>query len=142
MNASLPKKAYVPGEIIILTTTRNLFFQGENIKIKCTVYNNSSVETKPRATLYQTRVFKCGERHKASQVPLSDTVIGDRIDSQSNSEQTLDIVLPEEASLSIKSDAIVVKYFIHVTLDIPHAFDIHVNLPFVVTTYPAIDWQN
>ena len=72
---------------------------------------------------------------------LKEPVVGARVESQSNSEQTLSIDLPEEVSLSIKTELIAVKYFIHVTLDIPHAFDIHVNLPFVVTTQLAIDRQ-
>ena len=81
----------------------------------------------------------CGERHKASQLPLLEAVVGQSVEKQSNSEQVLNVPLPETACLTIKSEVISVKYFLHVTLDIPHAFDVHVNLPFVVTTLSALN---
>ena len=107
---------------------------GETIEIQCDVFNDSSTETTPRATLYQTQVYLFGERHKAFQIPFSDPVVGQPVPKNTNAMEFMKITLPKPTSLSIKSELISVKYLIHVTLDIPHAFDIHVNLPFVVTT--------
>ena len=98
----------------------------------------SSVECTPRATLYQTQVFMCADRQKASQIAIKDAVVGEKVDANIYDKQILNIQIPEETSLTIKSEIIVVKHFIHVTLNIPHAFDIHVNLPFVVTTESVI----
>ncbi|KAH9399053.1 hypothetical protein TYRP_018440 [Tyrophagus putrescentiae] len=38
----------------------------------------------------------------------------------------------------MKSNIITVKYFVHVTLDIPQNKDLHINLQFVVTNKAAI----
>ena len=101
--------------------------------------NESSVEATPRATLYQTKVYLFGELHKADTIAVTDSVVGKKVDKHSNGSEILNIAIPEDIPLSIKSELIAVKYSIHVTLDIPHAFDIHVNLPLIVTTLAALD---
>jgi hypothetical protein len=116
--ASLSKKGWYPGEMI---------------ELHCTVDNSSTLDATPKATLYQTQIYMCEERHKARQVALTDDVVGKKVDEKTNFTETLLIKLPEDTPLTIKSAIISVKYFLHVTLDIPHAFDIHVNVPLVVT---------
>ena len=113
---------------------RKGYYPGESIELIIDIQNESSVEATPRATLYQTQVYMCGQRHRASNVALTSPVVG----KHSNNEQIIGIPIPKDVSLSIKSDLISIKYFIHVTLDIPHAFDIHANLPFVVTNRSAL----
>lgn len=49
------------------------------------------------------------------------------------------IPIPKDIPLTIKSELISVKYLIHVTLDIPHATDVHVNLPIAVTTQSVLE---
>ena len=107
--------------------------------MQCDVFNESSVECTPRATLYQTQVYMRGDVQKASQLAISEAVVGEKAEKHKNVGQILAIPIPQDIFLSIKSEIIAVKYFIHVTLDIPHAFDIHLNLPFVVTTESALN---
>ena len=103
------------------------------LELHITVDNESSIEAAPRATLYQTQIYMCGQRHKAVEIPLTDAIVGEKVGKNTNFTETLLIPTPKEMSLSIKSALISVKYFVHVTLDIPHAFDIHLNVPLVIT---------
>ena len=119
----------------------NVQLLGEVIELYCCVVNDSSVECRPRALLYQSQIYMCGRQHRAWQMTITEPIFGTTIAKHSDDEQLLSVRIPSHVSLSIKSELISVKYFIHVTLDIPHAFDIHVNLPFVVTTQSAIDSQ-
>jgi len=121
--ASLPKKGYTPGE---------------TIELHITVENDSSATVKPRATLYQQQIYMCGERHKGEKVTLSDRVFGKDVESKTDFTETLFVPIPEDASLTIKSQLISIKFFIHVTLDIPHAHDIDVNVPFVMVPKSAL----
>jgi hypothetical protein len=70
---------------------------------------------------------------------VTHTIEGKPVPKDTNSVDILPIPIPEDVPLTIKSDIIVVKYFIHVTLDIPFAVDIHANLPFIVTTKKALE---
>ncbi|CAG2169372.1 unnamed protein product [Oppiella nova] len=97
------------------------------------------VAVTPRATLYQTRVYQSGECHKAVDRVLTEHIIGKKMASNANNTDIIHIPIPKSASLSIKSDVISVKYVVHVTLDIPHAVDLHINLPIIVTTQSALD---
>ena len=93
----------------------------------------------PRATLYQTRVYQSGKCHKAIDRVLTEHIIGNKMASNANNKDTIHIPIPKSVSLSIKSDVISVKYVVHVTLDIPHAVDLSINLPIIVTTQSALD---
>ena len=112
---------------------------GESIVLHIDVDNKSSIEATPRARLYQTVVYLFGERHTASQFAVTDEVVGQKVDKHSNEREVLAIPIPQDTPLTIKTELIVVKYFIHVTLDIPHAFDLHVNLPILVATQSALN---
>ena len=103
-----------------------------------TVDNQSSVVVKPRATLYQTQIYMCGERHKGQELALTEYVEGKEVAPDSQYTETLFLPIPKNASLTIKSPIISIKYFIHVTLEIPHAIDVHVNVPLVVVTESAL----
>ncbi|CAG2163301.1 unnamed protein product [Oppiella nova] len=135
------------------------------LPVLCYVANKSTVEVTPRATLYQIRVYQCGECHKAVDRVLTEHIIGNKMASNANNTDIIhvpipktaslsiksdmasnanntDIIhvpIPKTASLSIKSDVISVKYVVHVTLDIPHAVDLHISLPIIVTTQSALD---
>jgi len=122
-----------------LLKIENIKFLGELIEIHCTVENMSSASVTPRATLYQTQIFMSGERHKTISTSLTEPVIGGEVEAEVNNTETLFVLLPEDVSFSIKSSIITVKYFVHVTLDIPHRIDLHINLPIVVTNKHALD---
>ena len=99
-----------------------------------TVDNRSTMDVTPRATLHQTQVYMCGDRHKAVEIPLTDPMVGRKIQSNTNSTETLLIPTSKDMPLTIKSSLICVKYFVHVILDNDQAFDIHVNVPVVFTS--------
>jgi hypothetical protein len=61
--------------------------------------------------------------------------LGQSIEGESEAAQQVSILIPADESLSIKSSLITVKYFIHITLDIPHSLDLHINLPVVLTSH-------
>jgi len=123
-HTSLSRKGYLPGE---------------TIEVHCYVANKSTVEVTPRATLYQTLIYQCGECHKAVDRVLTEHIIGNKMASNANNTDIIHVPIPKSASLSIKTDVISVKYVVHVTLDIPHAVDLHINLPIIVTTQSALD---
>lgn len=47
--------------------------------------------------------------------------------------------IPDCAPLTIKNELMVVKYFVHITLDIPMELDLHINLPIIITTKRALE---
>ena len=115
---------------------------GEVVKVYTTVHNESTLTVRPRATLYETQIYMCGERHKGVETALSESVVGKDVPANDSITDCLLLSIPEKASLTIKTPIISIKHFIDVTLDIPHAFDIHVNLPFVATTRSALNTQD
>jgi hypothetical protein len=121
----------------------NLFLKnqilGETIEVHCTVENMCSAGVIPRASLYQTQIFMSGERHKTVENSLTDAVIGTVVEAGATASETIFVSTPRDISLSIKSSIITIKYFIHVTLDIPHSIDLHINLPVVITNECALD---
>ncbi len=80
-----------------------------------------------------------GERHKTIEASLTDPSIGTTVEAGVTSEDVISVFIPEDVPLSIKCPIITVKYFIHVTLDIPHAIDLHLNLPIVITNRHALN---
>ena len=108
------------------------------MELHLTVDNQSTVEVTPRATLHQTQVYMCGERHKAREVVVTEAIVGKTVYKKTNITETLFIPLPEDISLSIKSGIINIKYFIHVTLDISYSIDLHVNVPIVIVSKSAL----
>ena len=124
--------------ILIFTQFNDFHCSGELLELHTTIDNQSTVEAAPRASLYQTQIYMCGERHKAVEIPITNSIIGKKVAKKENFTETIFIPTPKELPLTIKSALISVKYFVHVTLDIPHSFDIHVNVPIVMTNEPVI----
>lgn len=138
MHASIARKGFAPGE---------------TITVHITVDNKTNTTVVPRVQLNQVQIFMCGVRHKTIETAISNLgdsqqcghnqqsaiVSGAEIAPHSSVEELLDVKVPWDESLTIKSSVITVKYFVHVTLDIPHSFDLHVNLPIVVTSGTVLD---
>lgn len=102
--------------------------------------NCSSANVKPRATFYQTQIYMTGERHKTVENSLTEAIEGDEVAAHTLVDGgTLTVPIPVNIPLSIKSELITLKYFLHVTLDIPLATDIHVNLPVIITSRLALE---
>jgi len=79
-----------------------------------------------------------GERHKTIETSLTEPVIGSTVEAGVTTENVISLIIPEDIPLSIKCPIITVKYFIHVTLDIPLTIDLHLNLPIVITNRYAL----
>lgn len=125
MHASIGRKGFAPGE---------------TVQVHVSVNNKTSTKITPRISLHQTQIYMCGARHKTIETTLNnDPIQGTEIESHSEAVEVLNIKIPSDESLTIKSSVITVKYFIHVTLDIPHSFDLHINLPIVITSARVIE---
>ncbi|CAG2166462.1 unnamed protein product [Oppiella nova] len=107
-------------------------WKGDTIAVHCTVENHSTLDATPRVTLFETQVYMCGERHKSLQAAIAGPVMGNKVSQETCDTQCVFVTIPTTASLSIRSWIVSVKYMIHVTLDIPYAHDLHINLPVVV----------
>lgn len=95
---------------------------------------------KPRVSFFQTQIFMTGERHKTVENSLTEAVEGNEIMAHSIVDDgSISLPIPINIPLSIKSEFITLKYFIHLTLDIPFAIDIHINLPVIITSRMAIE---
>ena len=125
MNASIGRKGFAPGE---------------TVQVHVSVNNKTGTKITPRISLHQTQIYMCGARHKTIETTLNnDPIVGTEIEAHSDAVEVLNIKVPSDESLTIKSSVITVKYFIHVTLDIPHSFDLHINLPIVITSARVIE---
>lgn len=125
MHASLGRKGFAPGD---------------TIAVHISVDNKTSAKLVPRVSLHQTQIYMCGSRHKTIETTLSnDPILGSEIQPQAEAVEVLHVKVPSDESLTIKSSVITVKYFVHVTLDIPHSFDLHINLPVVLTSARVLE---
>ncbi|KAH9497092.1 Arrestin domain-containing protein 3 [Dermatophagoides farinae] len=110
----------------------------ETIKLKTLINNTSTLKVQPRAALYQTQIFMSGDRHRTLEIVLVEPINGSEVDPTEVIEDIIEIPIPTRAQLTMKSSIITIKYFVHVTLDIPHNIDIHINLPIVITNKSAM----
>jgi len=118
---------------------RKGFYPGETITVHIAVDNKTNTKVTPRISLHQVQIFMCDSRHKTIETTMTEApIIGAEVAAHSYEDELLDVTIPSAESLTIKSSVITVKYFVHVTLDVPHAFDLHVNLPVVVTSRKVI----
>ncbi|CAG2163523.1 unnamed protein product [Oppiella nova] len=117
---------------------RKGYLAGESIEIHCSVDNSSTVSVTPRASLYQIQIFMSGDKHKTIETLLCEPILGSIISAGHKEEEVLRLTIPDNSVLSMKSSIITVKYFIHVTLDIPYTIDLHLNLPIVITNKYAL----
>ena len=79
-----------------------------------------------------------GDKHKTIETLLTDPSIGRPVNAGYKKEDVLQLTIPESAALTMKNQVISVKYFIHVTLDIPYTIDLHLDLPIVITNKYAL----
>lgn len=125
MHASIGRKGFAPGE---------------KITVHLGIDNRTNTKVTPRLNLYQVQIYMSGVRHKTIESILTEEpVVGPEIEPHKEEEALLVVKIPSDEALSIKSSVITVKYFVHVTLGIPHSFDLHVNLPIVVTSRRVIE---
>lgn len=111
---------------------RKGFAPGEKVPVQVSVINKTSAELTPRVTLVQTQNFMCGIRNRFTFA--EKPVLGQPIAAHNELVQDIDVVIPENEMLTIRDTVVSVEYTVHCTLDIPHSFDLHVDLPIVVTS--------
>ncbi|XP_046913991.1 arrestin domain-containing protein 3 isoform X4 [Dermatophagoides farinae] len=133
--------SFASGRITMQATLRKKgYFRGEDLIVDYVIDNCSTATVKPRVTLFQTQIYMTGERHKTVESSLTEAVEGDEIGAHTLVDDgNLTVAIPVDIPLSIKSEYITLKYFLHLTLDIPLAIDIHINLPLTITTRAAME---
>src|SRR5699024_4752950 len=125
MHASIGRKGFAPGE---------------TITVHVAVDNKTTAKVTPRISLHQVQIYMCGSRHKTIDTTMSEEpIVSKEIEPHTSVEELLKWKINSKDPLSIKSSIITVKYYVHVTLAIPHSFDLHINLPVVVTSRKVID---
>ena len=125
---------------------RKGFARGETIEVHVFIDNDTTAKVTPRVSLHQIQIFMCGTRHKTIDLPVTgeddtkaeEEIRGQEVEPKSKSEQTLKVYVQDRDALSIKSSLISVKYFVHVTLDIPFCADMKIDLPVVLTKQNVI----
>jgi len=125
MHASIGRKGFAPGE---------------HIAVHISVDNQTNARVKPQIELHQIQIYNCGARLKTIEsVQNESPVSGTEVAPKSKAQEVLSLAIANDESLSIRSDLITVKYFVNVTLDIPAAFNLHINLPIVITAKRVLD---
>lgn len=121
MHASIDQKGYAPGQ---------------TITVHIAVDNSTNIPVVPQIALQQVQIYMSGTRHKTIENTITEEpTTGEPIAPHTEKEMAqLDVHIPKDLVLSIKSSVITVKYFVHVTLKIPHSLDLRVNLPVVITS--------
>lgn len=133
--------SFASGKITMQATLRKKgYYRGEELIVDYVIDNCSTATVKPRVTFFQTQIYMTGERHKTVESSLTEAIEGDEIGSHTMIDDgNLTVTIPVDIPLSIKSEYITLKYFLHLTLDIPLAIDIHINLPVVITTRSSLE---
>lgn len=124
---------------ITATLDRKSFVPGEVIPVEVLIANDANVPVEPRVTLHQQQLFTCNQVHRTLESCLTPEPYSTTEAVPPNSSATALIKVPLATNLvvSLSSPLITVKYFVHVSLDLPHAMDLVVNVPFIVTTRRA-----
>jgi len=128
MHASIDRKGFAPGE---------------TISVHVNVDNKTNAQVVPKVELHQVQIYMSGLRHKTIESTITEEpTTGVEIEPHTNNEEVLELTIPTDQTLSIKSSLVTVKYFVRVVLFIPHSLDLHINLPVVVTSQSVVDQLN
>ena len=118
---------------------RQEYVPGEVITIELTTVNEATIAVQPRVMLFQTQMFTQNQMQRTLETSLSDepyTV--PVVPPQHSITQIIQVPLSPNLVVSLYSALITVKYFVHISIDIPqHIVELNMNLPFVVTTERA-----
>jgi len=105
--------------------------------VKYSVANRSSVRVTPRATLYQSEKYLTHDKSlfRKDEITVSSSVADD-IEPESISSNVMSLKIPFNLKISSFESSLMKVYFkIHVTLDIPNSFDLHIDLPLLISNY-------
>ncbi|XP_061905546.1 arrestin domain-containing protein 3-like [Entelurus aequoreus] len=118
-------------------TSRMGYQQGEDLRVKVVVHNQSSRAVKPKMVLYKKKSFFAqGERKHSTMDILEEKA--ESIDAYSKETVKMVITIPRELPSSILNCGIIkLEYRLKIILDIKYAINPKVKLPIVVL--PALD---
>ncbi len=112
-----------------------IFFllSGTTIPINCSIDNQSKKSMSLRATLKQEVDFYASGSHKKCCDKIVRAV-GNTIAPFSKTNEIIALLVPTTTPVVHNSCPIInIKYTITVTLDIPGSFDLHCDLPVIIT---------
>jgi len=142
VGGAVEKNVLLHGGNVLMQATINRkgFYPGETINVHINIDNKSTAKITPRITLNQLQIFMCGARHKTVENQLTEeSIVGKEIQPLSEEHQLIALPIPEDEALTIKGRVITVKYYVRIILDIPHAFDLQLNLPIVLTAKGVLE---
>ncbi len=115
--------------------SRIIFFsKGDEVLINYSVSNRSSGFVSPRATLYQIEKYFAPESNYASNKVQVCKEKGIDIAPFSVSCDTFSLKIPFNLKVcSFESSIIIVDFKVRVTLDIRGSFDLHIDLPLLIS---------
>ncbi len=103
------------------------------IQINCSINNQSKKSMSLRATLKQEVDFYASGSHRKCCGKIV-RVVGNTIAPFSKTNEVMTLLVPTTTPVVHKSCPIInIKYTITVTLDIPGSFELHCNLPVILT---------
>ncbi|CAG2168966.1 unnamed protein product [Oppiella nova] len=130
MDAKIDRRAYYPGEFVVF---------------HCNVINQSSTRVIPRVTLRQTQTYLMRKKNKTKIRQNTHYEIkcqrmeGLPTEAGSSSTQTFQVPIPIGIAISVNSPILEVSYDLHLTVDIPSAIDLHLDLPIMITTKNVVN---
>jgi hypothetical protein len=142
LSAHLDRKGYFIGLCSIFINLNelidnHLFFKGDEVLINYSVANRSSDFVSPKATLYQMENYFAPEGRLY--IPFKVKVCeeeGNDIAPFSVSSDKFALKIPFNLKVcSFESSLIKVDFKIHVTLGIRGSFDLHIDLPLLISNY-------
>lgn len=114
------------------------YYPGGTIPVKLNITNKSNLKMHAQVSLYQIQIFECNQVHRILETCLThDPVVSQLVDANQSISDTVTLPLSNKLVLSLKNPLITVKYYVYVTLDIPQMLDLHLKLPFIMTTKQA-----
>lgn len=120
------------------TLDRREYLPGEVIPVEVLTVNDSNIAVQPRVSLYQTQSFACNEVIRTLETCLTSEPFTELpVPPNQSATQIIKVPLATNLVVSLRSGLISVDYACHLSLDIPHAMDLNIHLPFVVTTRRA-----
>ncbi|CAG2174889.1 unnamed protein product [Oppiella nova] len=133
INAKIDRCAYYPGEVVTIV---------------CNVSNKSSVGVIPRVTLRQIQTFKQlmaaknnekTVRRQTTHAVKKQRLEGSLTEPGLSTTHIFHVEIPIDIPISVDCPILTVSYDLHLTVDIPSAIDLHLDLPIMITTKNVVN---
>ncbi len=126
--------------IVLFIKIFSKLFKGNTIAINCFIDNQSKKSMTLKASLKQIVIFHAEGKHRKSETKLVRS-IGNTINATEKQSQVIGLLVPVTAPIVHNCCPIIdMKYLVVITLDIPGSFDLHCELPVILTNgMPSLD---